>query len=187
MTTKSILAAAQGNRLDALYLLGADEIDTKHLGKTFVIYQGHHGDCGAARADVILPSPAYTEKSGTYVNVEGRVQRTTQALSPVGQAREDWAIIAALSQALGKDLFFDSLDDVRGEMIAKHSHLGRLDAVAKNEWKPFGRAGTLSLQAFEATIPNFYMTDPLSRASPTMARCSAEILPLLNRKEGAHE
>ncbi|HAX90597.1 MAG TPA: NADH-quinone oxidoreductase subunit G [Rhodospirillaceae bacterium] len=184
MNTRSILAAAQAGRLDVLYLLGADEIDTARLGKTFVIYQGHHGDKGASRADVILPSPAWSEKDGTYVNVEGRVQRTRRAVSPPREAREDWAILTALSQSMGRPLPYKTLEDVRDAMIAKHPHLGKLDEVSANPWVPFGCAGTLSLQAFGVTMPNYYMTDPISRASQTMAACTAAILPLVAAKEG---
>jgi NADH-quinone oxidoreductase subunit G len=184
MNTRSILAAAQAGRLDVLYLLGADEIDTARLGKTFVIYQGHHGDKGAARADVILPSPAWSEKDGTYVNVEGRVQRVHHAVSPPREVREDWSIFTALSQSIGRPLPYKTLRDVRDAMVAKYPHLGQLDVVTVNPWMPFGCAGTLSLQAFGATVPNYYMTDPISRASETMAACTAAILPLVAAKEG---
>ena len=99
-----ILAGAGKGEIEVVYLLGADEIDMSKLGKAFVIYQGHHGDAGAHRADVILPGAAYTEKSATYVNTEGRVQRTTLAAFPPGDAREDWTIIRALSDVLGQAL-----------------------------------------------------------------------------------
>ncbi len=186
MGTRSILAAAQGGRLDALYLLGADEIDRTHLGKTFVIYQGHHGDHGAERADVLLPSAAYTEKDGTYVNGEGRVQRARRAVPPVGEAMEDWAIIAALSRALARPLPYETLVDMRGAMVAKHPHLGRMEAVPVNAWQPFGKGGTLSLQAFGEAVPNYYMTNAVCRASQTMAACTAAILPLQQAKEAAY-
>jgi NADH-quinone oxidoreductase subunit G len=184
MGVRSILAAAQGGRLDALYLLGADEVDMAHLGKTFVIYQGSHGDKGASRADVILPSAAYTEKDGTYVNVEGRVQRTRRAVFPVGAAMEDWAIITALSRAAARPLPYETLADVRDAMTSKHPHLGRLDEVFVNPWKPFGKAGTLALQAFGVAVPNYYMTNAICRVSPTMEACTAAILPLQQAKEG---
>lgn len=177
--TQHILHAAEVGDLDVLYLLGADEMDEKRLGKTFVVYQGHHGDRGANRADVILPGAAYTEKDATYVNTEGRVQRARRAVFPPGQAQEDWAVITGLSHALGKGLPYQSLQGLRERMIRDYPHLGLVGQITKSEWKEFGRAGNLSLQAFEPVIANFYMTDPVSRASPTMAACSREILPLI--------
>jgi len=177
--TQKILHAAEVGDIDVLYLLGADEIDTSRLGKSFVIYQGHHGDKGANRADVILPAAAYTEKDATYVNTEGRVQRTHRAVFPPGEAREDWAVIAGLSHALGKGLPYDSLHGLRERMIRLHPHMGLIGQVAKAEPKAFGHAGNLSLQAFEEAHANFYMTDPVSRASLTMATCTREILPLI--------
>ena len=184
MGTGAILAAAQGSRIDVLYLMGTDEIDTKRMGKTFVIYQGHHGDRGAMCADVVLPGAAYTEKDATFVNTEGRVQRANRAVFPPGEAREDWAIVTHLSQAIGKPLPYGTLTDLRADMIATHPHLGRVNEIASLSVKPFGRGGTLSLQAFTPAITNFYMTDPISRASPTMAACVREILPLLQDMGG---
>ncbi len=172
MSTRAILAAAMGNRLDVLYLLGADEIDTKRLGKTFVIYQGHHGDRGAMRADVILPAPAYTEKEGTYVNTEGRVQRAARAVPPPGEAWEDWRIFTAISQAMGRSISLNSFEATRSAMIAAHPHMGAVDVFAPNEWKAFGQTGTLALHPFEPVTQNYYMTDPISRASETMAKCA---------------
>ncbi|MDD2325844.1 MAG: NADH-quinone oxidoreductase subunit NuoG [Alphaproteobacteria bacterium] len=179
MNTNSILAAAQGGRLEVLFLLGADEIDMDRLGKSFVVYMGHHGDKGAGRADVILPSAAYSEKDATYVNTEGRPQRTYRAVFPPGQARADWEIIVGLSHALGDGLAYDTLAALREAMGKVHPHLLRIDEVPTNAWKPFGATGKLSIQPFTPVIDNFYMTDPISRCSPTMARCTAEILPLL--------
>jgi len=184
MATNSILAAAQAGRIDVVYLMGADEIDTSRLGKTFVIYQGHHGDRGATVADVILPGAAYTEKDATYVNTEGRPQRARRAVFPPGQAREDWAIVALLSQVLGKPLPYGTLAEVQADMIAAVPHLGRVDEIEVAPWQDFGRTGTLSIQAFTPVIENFYMTDPISRCSPTMAKCTAEILPLITAMEG---
>lgn len=179
LATHSILGAAQANRIDILYLMGADEIDTSSLGRTFVIYQGHHGDRGAHRADVILPSAAPFEKEGIYVNTEGRPQLARRALFPPVQAREDWVILTMLSQAVGKPLGFERLEDVRAEMFAEVPHLASLGECVSSSWTPFGRSGSLSIHAFTETIENYYMTDPISRVSPTMARCTAEILPLI--------
>ncbi len=177
--TRGILQAAETGRMELLYLLGADEIDMNRLGKSFVIYQGHHGDAGAARADVVLPGAAYTEKDATYVNTEGRVQRARRALFPPGEAREDWRVIADLAAAMGRALPFDTLGALRKKMETEKPWLGQLGVAAKNEWKSFGHAGTLSIDPFEPVIANFYMTDPISRASPTMAKCSREILPFI--------
>lgn len=184
MATNSILAATQAGRIDVLALFGADEIDVSRLGKTFVVYQGHHGDAGAHRADVILPSPAYTEKDGIYVNTEGRAQRAHRALFPPGLAREDWAIMTGFSYAFGLSSPFNSFHELRQAMYAEYPHLAMTNEVPVNPWKRFGRTGTLSLQPFTPAIENFYMTDPISRSSPTMAQCTAEILPLLQMKEG---
>jgi len=184
MATNAILASAHDGHIDVLYLMGVDEIDPTYLGKTFVIYQGHHGDRGAMRADVILPGAAYTEKDATYVNTEGRPQRATRAVFPPGEAREDWAILTHLSQALGKPLPYATFADLRADMIATYPHLGKVDEIEKAPWHSFGRVRTLSLQAFTPVIDNFYMTDAISRSSVTMAQCTAEILPLLQTMEG---
>ena len=122
------LAMAKSGALDVLFLLGADEIAVEP--GAFVIYQGTHGDRGAARADVILPGAVYTEKSGTYVNTEGRVQLADRANFPPGGAREDWAILRALSEVLGQKLPFDSLRALRGRLYAAHPHFAELDEIA---------------------------------------------------------
>jgi NADH-quinone oxidoreductase subunit G len=168
-----ILAGAQGKEIEAIFLLGADEIDTSKLGKAFVIYQGHHGDAGAHRADVILPGAAYTEKPGTYVNTEGRVQLGQRAAYPPGDAREDWAVLRALSERLGKTLPYDTLDQVRARLIAVNRVFAALDQQSAGAWGEFGKAGTVADAPFETPIKNFYMTDPISRASRTMAECMA--------------
>ncbi len=137
-----------------------------------MIYQGHHGDAGAARADVVLPGAAYTEKNATYVNTEGRAQQTRLAAFPPGHAREDWTILRALSAALDKTLPFDSLGELRGQMVKAAPVLGTIDAVSPAAWGAFGTAGELDARPFASVIRNFYMTDPISRASATMAECS---------------
>jgi NADH-quinone oxidoreductase subunit G len=157
--------------MDVVYLLGADEIDMTALDNTFVIYQGHHGDAGAHRADVILPGAAYTEKNATYVNLEGRVQRTQLASFPVGEAKEDWAILRALSAELGQTLAFDSLAELRERMTTATPCLGNVDEIAAAEWGEFGAEGAMNSDAFTNPIDNFFMTDPISRASLTMAEC----------------
>jgi NADH-quinone oxidoreductase subunit G len=142
-----------------------------------VVYQGTHGDRGAARANVILPGAAYTEKSGTYVNTEGRVQLADRANFPPGNAREDWAILRALSDVLGRKLPFDSLKALRAGLYAGHPHLARLDEITASE--PFDVAqlaasGTSHTGApFVSSIADFYLTNPIARASAVMAECSA--------------
>ena len=169
---KGILEGAQGGEIGLVYLLGADEIDTNRLGDAFVVYQGHHGDAGAHRADVILPGAAYTEKDATWVNTEGRVQRGLRAVFPPGDAREDWAIVRALSDALGQTLPYDDLAGLRADMVETAPHLGNIDAITPAEWGAFGKARKMSAKPFASPVANFYMTDPISRASETMAKCT---------------
>jgi NADH-quinone oxidoreductase subunit G len=182
-----ILDGAAKGEIEIVYLLGADEIDTGRLGKAFVIYQGHHGDAGAHRADVILPGAAYTEKDGTYVNTEGRVQLAEAAVFPPGEAREDWAIVRALSEALGRRLPFDSLEQLRARMVEAHPTFRVIDAVAPAAWGPFGTPGPTDDGApFASPIANFYMTDPISRASVTMAQCAELYVAPQRQKTGTH-
>ena len=180
-----ILEGAQSGAIDFVWLLGADEIDSSKLGKAFVVYQGHHGDNGAHRADVILPGAAYTEKDGTYVNTEGRVQRAKRAAFPLGEAREDWKIIRALSQLVGKTLPFDSIEQLRAKLAAAHPTFATLDALAPAAWGAFGAEGAMDNAAFRYPIANFYMTDPISRASVTMAKC-AEAQAARGKDTGTH-
>ncbi|WP_343713563.1 NADH-quinone oxidoreductase subunit NuoG [Inquilinus sp.] len=171
-----ILDGAQKGEIDFVWLLAADEIDTGRLGKAFVVYQGHHGDRGAHRADVILPGAAYTEKNATYVNTEGRVQQARMAVFPPGEAREDWKILRAASEALGRKLPYDSLREVRQRLVAVNPVFGAPDVQAPGEWGAFGAEGTMGTAPFVSAVENFYMTDPISRASETMALCIDEIL-----------
>ncbi|WP_421998456.1 NADH-quinone oxidoreductase subunit NuoG [Reyranella sp.] len=170
---EGILAGCEKGEIAAVYLLGADEIDTKRLGKAFVVYQGHHGDAGAHRADVILPGAAYTEKPGTYVNTEGRVQLAQRSVYPPGDAREDWTILRALSERLGKTLPYDTLAQVRSRLVAVNRSFAALDQQAPGAWGEFGQPGPAGDAPFVAPIDNFYMTCPISRASRTMAECTA--------------
>ncbi len=176
---EGILAGCEKGEIAAVYLLAADEIDTKRLGKAFVIYQGHHGDAGAHRADVILPGAAYTEKPGTYVNTEGRVQLAFRAAYPPGDAREDWAILRALSERLGKTLPYDTLDQVRTRLVAVNRVFAAIDQQAPGSWGSFGAPGKTSDQPFVSPIENFYMTCPISRSSRTMAECTASRAQLM--------
>ena len=171
-----ILDGAGKGEIDIVYLLGADEIDTAKLGKAFVIYQGHHGDKGAHRADVILPGAAYTEKNAIYVNTEGRPQQARLATFPPGEAREDWKILRALSEQLGHKLPYDSLTQLRQRLVAVNPIFAKIGVVTPAPWAPFGTAGALDPAPFVSPVTNFYMTDPISRASVTMARCTETLV-----------
>jgi NADH-quinone oxidoreductase subunit G len=167
---------ARAGALRALFLLGADEGDLSVFESTFTIYIGTHGDRGARNADVILPAAAYTEKHGTYVNLEGRVQVSEEAVDPPGEAREDWTILRALSDVLGKTLPFDNLSQLRGAIGGAHPHLGTTGLAAVEPLAaPAGPAPAVS-GAIVYPIQDFYLTNPIARASPTLQRCSAEIL-----------
>ncbi|MGE5269561.1 MAG: NADH-quinone oxidoreductase subunit NuoG [Thiohalocapsa sp.] len=170
--TGAILEGCRSGAVEILYLLGADELDLADTGSAFVIYQGHHGDRGAARAHVVLPGCAYTEKDAIWVNTEGRVQLGRRAVFPPGEAREDWAIVRALSGALGRPLPFDSLGQLRARLRAAHPTFAQVDEIVPATWGPFGEAGAVEPAAFLCPIADFYRTDPISRASPTMAECS---------------
>jgi NADH-quinone oxidoreductase subunit G len=183
---EGILAGAESGEIEVLYLLGADEIDTNRLGKAFVVYQGHHGDAGAHRADVILPGAAYTEKNATYVNTEGRVQRTNLAAFPPGEAKEDWKVLRALSAALGQPLPYDNLGQIRARLIAVNPVFAGIDQVAPVAWGEFGAEGPLLADAFLSPIDNYYMTDPISRASQTMAQCTATFVGCAHKRTGTN-
>jgi NADH-quinone oxidoreductase subunit G len=172
------LAEMLGGGVDVLWLLGADEFDTARIGAdTFVIYQGHHGDRGAARADVILPGAAYTEKHGTYVNTEGRAQRGYPGVAPPGEAREDWAILRAFSAVVGHTLPYDTLDALRDRLVQANPVFGQIGHLPRGSCTdtagPSGDVAALGDAPFAHRIANYYQTDPISRASPTMAECTA--------------
>jgi len=166
--------AASGT-LDIAFLLGVDEIDI--APGAFVIYIGTQGDRGAARADVVLPGAAYPEKSATYVNTEGRVQMATRASFPPGDAREDWAILRALSDVLGKKLPYDSLAALRQALYRAHPHLMRIGAITPGDaadlQKLAARGGAADKAPFRSSIADFYFTNPIARCSAVMAECSA--------------
>jgi len=157
-----------------LFLLGADDVDLAAFAKSFKVYIGHHGDAGAAAADVVLPGAAYTEKPGTYVNTEGRVQRSDRAVFPPGDAREDWAILRAMSDVLGHRLPFDTLDALRAAMAAEVPALGA-EGLAGYAWQP-PKLATVASGPVGYPIKDFYLTNPIARASDTMQRCSAELI-----------
>jgi NADH-quinone oxidoreductase subunit G len=167
-----ILAGAQAGEIDLVWLLGADEVDTARLGSAFVVYQGHHGDRGAHRADVVLPGAAYTEKDALWVNLEGRVQLGRRANFPPGDAREDWTILRAFSDMVGKRLPYDSIGQLRRRMAELAPHFAHVDEIVETPWGEFGRAGPMERAPFETPIRDFYLTNPICRASVTMAECS---------------
>jgi NADH-quinone oxidoreductase subunit G len=173
-----MMAASAKGGLDVLFLLGADELPLGTLGAyTFVIYQGSHGDAGANRADVILPAAAYTEKAATYVNTEGRAQMTAKAAAAPGLAKDDWAILRALSAAAGKTLPYDDIATLRAAMYKYAPQLARLGAVSPappaGSRTLAGLAGQLLAQPFVNPIRDFYLTNPIARASAVMAEMSA--------------
>ena len=178
------LPAMLGGGVDLLWLLGADEFDTSRIGaNTFVVYQGHHGDRGAARADVILPGCTYVEKPGTYVNTEGRVQRAGKAVFAPGEAREDWAILRAFSGLIGKPLPYDTLDALRSRLEQVNPVFARVGFLprfgASETAGPAGDPAALRLAPFAYAIADYYQTNPISRASATMAECSQTYSPAL--------
>jgi NADH-quinone oxidoreductase subunit G len=160
--------------LDVLFSLGADE--TEIPDGTFVVYIGTHGDRGAHRADVILPGATYTEKAGIYVNTEGRAQMANRAAFPPGDAREDWAIIRALSDVLGKKLPYDSLQQLRQAMFKVAPHLVRIDQIEAGDASAIktlaSRSGSIEKATFKSPVDDFYLTNPIARASAVMAECS---------------
>ncbi len=172
-----MILAGRDGALDVLFLMAADEIVLDGMEDTFVVYQGSHGDRGAHRADVILPAATYAEKSGTYVNTEGRVQLANRAAFPPGEAREDWAILRALSDVLGKRLPFDSLQQLRAVMCEAHPHLGDEDTVLLGDPSEITRladvAQDLDDAPFDTAVKDFYLTNPIARASGVMAELSA--------------
>jgi len=162
--------------LDVLFLLGADEVDASATS-AFRIYLGSHGDRGAHSADVILPGVAYTEKSGLYVNTEGRVQMAERAVFPKGEAKEDWAIIRALSERVGHTLPYDSLDQLRSKLMADHPTFGRVDYLAPPksfDASALGQKGEMGDVVFASPVRDPYLTNPIARASATMAELSAQ-------------
>ncbi len=163
--------------IEVLYLLGADEFDVSHTGNAFVIYQGSHGDRGARIADIVLPGAAYTEKNGTYVNTEGRVQLGERAVFPPGDAREDWTIIRALSEHLGAKLPFDNIRELRAAMYREHPHLAAIDQVKAEAFTGLlleaGEPVALPDEPLAPLVEDYYQTNPVARASSVMAELSA--------------
>lgn len=169
-----ILEGSKDGDIKALFLLGADEFNARvNIGwKTFVVYQGHHGDHGAQRADVVLPSAAYTEKDGLYVNTEGRPQMARRAVSAPGEAKEDWAIIRALSEYVCKEpLPYNNVGDLRKRIQKEWPLFKAMDEIAMAKWKKIPSKGRLSKDPFVNPVKNYYLNDAICRASETMHEC----------------
>jgi len=169
---EGILSDAESGKLKAVFNLGADEIDTSRLADVFTVYIGTHGDEGVRHADVILPAAAYTEKHGFYINTEGRVQMGEPAIAPPGDAREDWTIFRALSEEVTEALPFDSRGQLRAKLREELPALREIDIVPDAPWGAFGKAGKIARGPIPLPIDDFFMTNPIARASQTMAECS---------------
>ena len=155
---------------EVVFNLGADEVEI--AAGPVVIYQGSHGDRGAHRADIIFPGAAYTEENGLFVNTEGRPQLAVRAGFAPGEAKENWAILRALSAELAATLPFNSLAELRQSLLEAHPHLGQVDKISQSEWAPL-KAGSLGKATFRSAISDFYLTNPIARASKLMAELSA--------------
>ena len=161
----------------AYFLNGVDSEFVNMIPKdAFVIYQGHHGDVGAGRADVIFPGCAYTEKNALYANTEGRVQQARAATTPVGQAKEDWKIFRAFSEVLGNPLPYNTHAELRGRLAKEFPAFGQINHIWPAAWGEFGKAGAVKAQNFTSAIANYYQTDVISRASVTMAECTEQFV-----------
>jgi NADH-quinone oxidoreductase subunit G len=174
--TQGGVAAIASAKPDVLFVMGADEADLSAFDASYKIYIGHHGDRGASAADVILPSAAYSEKPGTWVNLEGRVQRGELAVYPPGDAREDWTILRALSEAIGRKLPFDTLGELRAAIAAAHPQLAQEGLIARDFAAPTLADAAAPSGPVRYAIDDFYLTNSICRASPTMERCSNELV-----------
>ena len=159
-----------------VFLLGLDDIDLSILKEAFVVYIGHHGDCGAHIADVILPAPAFPERSSTFINMEGRVLQTTKCFHPLGESKDEWKIFRALSNKINQSLIFDNLQELRNEIIKNFENLRELNKLPTLNRSEFKFSKEIASRNIKFNINNFYMTDSISRASDTMAKCTKEIL-----------
>ncbi len=183
---ESIFAGVKKGDIEIVFNMGADETDLSALSGAFVIYQGSHGDEGVRYADVILPGTAYTEKSGLYVNIEGRVQRAERSIFGPGDAREDWTILRALSDALGKTLEFDTLGELRAALYKEYPAFAALDELPSEKWCDFGVNAALLKEGFILPITDFYQTSPIARASSVMQECSGIMYDSPLKEEAAH-
>ena len=159
-----------------VFLLNLDDIDFSLLDGSYIVYIGHHGDIGAHKADIILPAPAFPERSSTFVNTEGRVMQTTKCFHPLGESKEEWKIFRALSEKFNKKLKFNNIGELRKELTNYFPHIRDLNILPKKENKPFGKSIKIDNKEIDYNISNFYMTDLICRASETMAKCTKEIL-----------
>ena len=166
-----ILRDASEGRVKLVFLFGADEFDPAPLEDATVVYIGTHGDRGVTVADIILPAAAYTEKHGVYINTEGRVQWAEPAVPPPGEAREDWKIFRALSQVTGDPLPFDDRAGLLHRLGAELPHIARLDTRPQEAWGAFARKGRILAEPLSSAITHFHFTNPIARASHTMAAC----------------
>ena len=180
---KGGIADIEKAKPELVILLGADEVAADRFKGAFKVYIGHHGDAGAANADLVLPGAAYAEKHGTYVNIEGRVQRSERAAFAPGDAREDWTIFRALSDLIGKPLPFDRFDQLRAAMIAEVPELGQ-DGIIDMPWSP-PKLDAKASGSVNYPIKDFYLTNAICRASPTMRRCSEELVQGVHYMEAA--
>ena len=157
-------------------MLGQDEINMDILNDAFVVYLGHHGDQGASVADIILPTPAYTEKTSTYLNTEGRVLQTSKCHGPIGDAKDEWKIFRVLSDSFDNILKFNNLRELREKLLLEHPMFSKLFEKPSGNKISFGSKDLIKDKDINYNIENFYMTDSISRASETMANCTKEIL-----------
>ncbi len=182
-----IISGSKSGAVKALFMLGADEFDARgQIGwKTFVVYIGHHGDHGAARADVVLPGAAFTEKDALYVNTEGRPQLARRAVTPPGEAREDWTILRALSDYLGQTLPYNNHMQLRERIVKEFPHLAQIDEVTPAKWGAFGKKGKLLKQGFDQAVTHYYLNNPICRASKTMNACHQQFVESKDSKKAA--
>ncbi|MCB1839025.1 MAG: NADH-quinone oxidoreductase subunit G, partial [Alphaproteobacteria bacterium] len=184
---RNIIAGTKDGTIKALYLLGCDEFNARvNIGwKTFVIYQGHHGDHGAERADLVLPGAAYTEKDGIYVNAEGRPQLGKRAVHPPGESREDWKILRALSEELGVALPYNTLQELRQRIQSEWSIFKNIDEIAPAKWTKFGEKGKILKDPFAPYNEEYYLSNAICRASGTMHECVDAFIRKSNLSEAA--
>ncbi len=176
LNTDEIIEKATKKKMKFLYLLGADNMDVEGLkAKSFIVYQGHHGDRAANIADVVLPGAAFTEKSATYVNLEGRAQRTNMSVAPPGQAQEDWKILMQLASELNVELKYNNLNELRGVMASKADSFKNIDQVVPAEWKGVGNKKKSSDNKISDIGINYYMSNVICRASKTMIACADKV------------
>ncbi len=173
LDAQGIINKCHSGAIKAVFLLGVDtHMERAPFKNPFTVYLGTHGDIGIKNADVVLPAATYVEKNALYVNTEGRVQETSRVHYPVGDAREDWTIIRALSEVLGHTLPYDNLFQLRECILERAPWFAHIDVITRPKWEPFGSLGDISNASFEHLIEDFYLTNPIARASEVMLECS---------------